>query len=171
MRVALCVVLLALAGCVTPQGATLPDDAFWMIWVRGDEPPPCEARGGCSIAECDLRYDHGVDPEARSFHHLNETPPADPWVVVAYDVMTPGGCPVLYRHVFDVERETLRLRAETFTLVVARDGVVHVDGVRLAPGDSHVLAWDAEGGRAEAQVQHLGAWPESGLRTEWPPAQ
>ncbi|HWH08739.1 MAG TPA: hypothetical protein VNX21_06025 [Candidatus Thermoplasmatota archaeon] len=168
MRRLAALVLTALAaGCVDPGAAPLPDDAFWMVWVHGEEPHPCPGRA-CGVPECDLRFDHGVDRERRAFHHLNASPPADPWLVLAYDVMTVGGCPVAYRHAFDVERDVQRLGETTLVLEATRDGTVRVDGVALRPGESRRVAWTAPGGPAEALVEHLGAWKEADVRTSWP---
>lgn len=166
MRPALLLALVALAaGCAGRDAAVLPDDAFWMVWVHGEEPRPC---AGCGVPECDLRFDHGVDKEARVFHHLNESPPSDPWLVLAYDVMTAGGCPVAYRHAFDVSEDAQRIRDLALTVTASRDGEVRVNGVLLRPGDAHRVAWTAEGGPAEALVEHLGAWREADVRTSWP---
>ena len=166
MRAVAALAIAALAsGCIGGDAA-LARDAFWMVWVHGEEPWPC-ARP-CGVPMCDLRFDHGVDKDARVFHHLNESPPADPWLVLAYDVMTGGGCPVAYRHVFDATEDVQQLRDLTLVLQAARDGEVRVNGVRLAPGDAHRVTWTAEGGPAEALVEHLGQWKEADVRTSWP---
>lgn len=155
------------SGCSGGGDAALADDAFWMVWVHGEEPDPCPDRA-CGVAECDLRFDHGVDREARVFHHLNESPPPDPWLVLAYDVMTAGGCPVAYRHAFDAARDEQRIRDVTLVLEASRDAGVRVNGEPLEPGASRRVTWTAEGGPAEALVEHLGAWREADVRTSWP---
>lgn len=153
------------AGCSGDAGHALADGEFWMVWVHGEEPRGCPT---CSVPECDLRFDHGVDPAARVFHHLNESAPRDPWLVLAYDVMTAGGCPVAYRHAFDVGEDAQRIRDATLHVEASRDGTLLVDGERVEVGGSRRVAWTAEGGPAEARVEHLGAWPEANVRTSWP---
>ena len=165
-RIALWTLAALASGCVGGDAA-LPDDAFWMVWVHGEEPPRCADRS-CGEPECDVRFDHGVDKEARVFHHLNASPPADPWLVLAYDVTTAGGCPVAYRHAFDVEEDAQRIRDLALVIEASRDGRVRVNGEPLEPGATRRVAWTAVGGPAEALVEHLGAWREADVRTSWP---
>lgn len=158
------VLLVLLAGCVAPQ--ELPEGPgegrFWMVWVHGKDAPGC-SDGGCPTLLCDLRFDHAVDAAARSFRHLNASAPAQPWLVVAYDVAGED-CPAAYRHAFDAARDEQRLGGRVLVVETARNGTLVVDGAPVPPGGKARVAWE----RGVVVVENLGAWRLADVSTRWP---
>jgi hypothetical protein len=179
MRAALVALLLmlVLAGCAMktrvsmdhePSGIpaqTRGDDEFWMVWVHGDETRPCSGVV-CSRVSCSIVFDHSVDPAARAFRHANESAPEAPRTLLAFDVFDEGGCPVAYKHGFDLAKAHEPMGATSVDIVIHEDGSLVVNGENTPIGQRSRFTYDTGEERGEFVVENLGAWTVGGIERD-----
>lgn len=179
-------VLTAIAGCLDgptrsgsdvsgqPDEADRGPEAFWFVWLQGNEthdPPP---RHMCSIV-----FDHEVRPGTRELVYSDRTYNlTDPPFVIAFDHFQQGSdCPLAYRLHLGFNETTVELgRYGEMTFTPRKDGSLVLQAgsmeQELVPGRSATFTYSdryasSRGGYVDANgtltVDHRGVWPASGL--------